>query len=211
MYIVAIFVGVAASVGGFESRFLFWSCIAVAATAAIIATLTLEPVARRIGWPVGAAPPRLFVRFVRSDMTDTLTFFIEGPPVTKLIIEPLDPAVEAKISMDPSEVLFLHPNQPIKCSILVEEGTGQSRTLTGLKHLLEKKRHGKLRISVRFTNAEGKRKRVPFNVEIVGAHITRSCGFPVAKRMLRPTGEPEFTQPSPSSPSAPEQACAVRG
>jgi hypothetical protein len=48
LYIIAILISVAATVGGFQSRPLFWLCIGLAAIAAIVATLTLEPVASRL-------------------------------------------------------------------------------------------------------------------------------------------------------------------
>jgi hypothetical protein len=170
LYIFAIAIGVAASVGGIESRLLFWSCISAAAVAAVLATLTLEPVGRFIGWPMGAALPRLTVTFDISDVAETLTFSVREEPVTELVVEPLSQATDAQILMDPHTVRFLEPGRPVTCSILVEEGTGQESMLTGLQFLLEHKRSGKIQVVLRFTDAKRRRKRIPFAVEVMGAH-----------------------------------------
>jgi hypothetical protein len=103
-------------------------------------------------------------------MTETLTFSLAGAPVTELIIEPLSLAAEAKIFMEPPVVRFLAPNSPVKCSILVEEGRGEQTTLTGLRHLLENRRSGKIQAVLRFTNTQGRRRRIPFSVEVMGSH-----------------------------------------
>lgn len=166
MYILALVIGVAVSVGDIHSRAILWSCVAVGVIVAIIATLTLEPIAGRIGWAAVNQAPYLFVVFERSDRIETLTFSVTGHPITKLIIEPLSPTGDVQITMDPSEVLLLHPDRPVKRSILVEEGI----TTTGLARLLEKRHGSKIQIVFRFTDAQGKRKRIPFNVEIMGVH-----------------------------------------
>jgi hypothetical protein len=168
LLIITIATGAIFTVGNWQSRPLLWICAAVAAASAVGVVLTFVPVLRLFGWRPTPGLPRLHVEFNRADMTETLTFVVRQEQITELIIEPLTPASDARIFMDPPVVRFLGPDQPVRCSILVEEGTGQRSTLTGLRHLLENKRSGKIQVVLRFTDAHGTRKHVPFTVEIMG-------------------------------------------
>ena len=118
----------------------------------------------------GSPPLKLFVAYQRpKDGQEQVTFSLIGEKVTRLLLEPSG-SNEARIVMDPREVLFLDPDKPVTCSILVADGLEKHSTVTSLVNFLENRKGGKIEVFVRFTNARGQRRRIPFNVEIMGTH-----------------------------------------
>ena len=109
---------------------------------------------------------QLLVRHGGKSLQETLTFSIPpgGPEITRLIIEPS--AHGYQVVIDPREVLFVHAGQPATCSVCVEE----NHDIRSLTNFLERRHGGKAQVWVRFTDSRNRRQRIPFNVELMGAH-----------------------------------------
>lgn len=102
---------------------------------------------------------------------ETLTFSIPPgkAPITKLVFEPLT-AITGWLQIDPPEVLFLHPDQPVTCMIVsVNVGTPTRSAGYRLQKFLEQRNGGRIQVVARYTDAQGMRRRLPFTVEIIGA------------------------------------------
>jgi hypothetical protein len=112
-----------------------------------------------------AAPP--------AATLETLTFSVPSGKgiVRNLIFEPLA-ALNGVLEMDPPEILFLHSHQPVTCTIVcVELRTSRAGSSGyGLQYFLQRYKGGRMEVVVRYTDALGMRRRLPFNVEIMGAN-----------------------------------------
>jgi len=103
---------------------------------------------------------------------EILTFSVPAGKGTirSLVFEPLT-AVTGFLEIDPPEILFLHPQQPVTCTIVcVDVRTAGHSSGYGLQDFLERHRGGRMQVVARYTDALGIRRRLPFNVEIMGAH-----------------------------------------
>ena len=124
-----------------------------------------------------AHDPPFLVAYIRDDPRgtwglgsgETLTFSVPSGnhPISRLILEPLA-AISGRLVVDPPEIDFLQAHQPFTCTIVsVQVGTPTHGD--GLQYFLEHHPGQRIEIVTRYTDAQGIRHRLPFNVEIIGA------------------------------------------
>ena len=149
-----------------DDRWLWGWLTVLFGTVFILAAIRSYVLTRRF-----AHEPPLLVAYYRQPQHETLTFSMppEKGAITKLILEPLASGV-GYVLIDPPEVLFLHPRQPVTCTVCMQEGPLNRGQAGALVDFLERRRSGKMQVVARFTDAQGARRRLPFNVEIMGSH-----------------------------------------
>ena len=115
--------------------------------------------------------PPFLVAYAKGPAGEILTFSIApgAGAITKLIFEPLA-AIDGLLVIDPAEILFLHSHQPATCTVFVQEGIGTHTSGCDLRGFLESRKSGKMQVVARYTDAQGIRRRLPFNVELMGTH-----------------------------------------
>jgi hypothetical protein len=114
----------------------------------------------------GLIDPGLRVDYERSGIKETIKIWALHDVITKIIVEP---SADARLAIDPPEIPSLLPGQTVTCTLLVEEGSPDIVSVTTLVGFLRSRRGAKLKVCFRFTDSKGRRRRIPFIAEKIGA------------------------------------------